>query len=123
MSTPKAKFAGLALIAALCAGFTLGLTAPGWAGMWEGKAAYKRGDYATALREWRPLARQGSDDAQLFLGHMYRYGLGVPHDDAGGTPTLAGGSDTFNVGATLHVGATQAAGPYSGTFAVTVNYN
>ncbi len=43
--------------------------------------------------------------------------------DAGATPTLAGGSDTFNVGATLHVGATQAAGTYSGTFSVTVNYN
>ncbi len=27
MTTLKAKFAGLALIAALCAGFTLGLTA------------------------------------------------------------------------------------------------
>ncbi|MFQ5775254.1 MAG: DUF4402 domain-containing protein [Kiloniellaceae bacterium] len=39
------------------------------------------------------------------------------------TPSLPGGSDTFNVGATLHVGATQAAGVYSGSFAVTVNYN
>ena len=43
--------------------------------------------------------------------------------DAGGTPTLSGGSDTFNVGATLNVGATQAGGTYSGTFSVTVNYN
>ncbi len=82
MTTPKAKFAGLALIAALCAGFTLGLTAPAWAGLSEGKAAYKRGDYATALRELRPLAKQGSPKAQLFLGHMYRYGLGVPQDYA-----------------------------------------
>ncbi len=40
---------------------TLGLTAPAWAGWNEGLAAYERGDYATALREWRPLAehRQG----------------------------------------------------------------
>ncbi len=44
-------------------------------------------------------------------------------DDAGAIPTLVGGSDTFNVGATLNVGATQAAGTYSGTFDVTVNYN
>ncbi len=44
-------------------------------------------------------------------------------DDAGATPTLSGGSDTFNVGATLNVGATQAEGTYSGTFSVTVNYN
>ena len=43
--------------------------------------------------------------------------------DAGATPTLVGGSDTFNVGATLNVGATQASGTYSGTFAVTANYN
>ncbi len=45
-------------------------------------------------------------------------------DDAGANPSLpGGGSDTFNVGATLHVGATQASGTYSGTFSVTVNYN
>ncbi len=50
MTTPKAKFAGLALIAALCAGVILGLTAPSWAGFDEAVAAYKRGDYATALR-------------------------------------------------------------------------
>ncbi len=54
MTTLKAKFAGLALIAALYAGFTLGLTAPAWAGLDEAEAAYHRGDYATALRELRP---------------------------------------------------------------------
>ena len=44
--------------------------------------------------------------------------------DAGVPPKLsAGGSDTFNVGATLNVGATQVAGTYSGIFTVTVNYN
>ncbi len=51
MATPKAKLAGLALIVALCGGFTLGLTAPAWAGFDEGLAAYDRGDYATALRK------------------------------------------------------------------------
>ncbi len=60
MTTPKAKFAGLALIAALCAGFTLGLTAPAWAGFDEGVAAYNRGDFATAIRELRPLAKQAT---------------------------------------------------------------
>ncbi len=82
MTTPKAKFAGLALIAALCAGFTLGLTAPAWAGWDEGVAAYKRGDYATALREWRPLAKQGNAKAQFNLGLMYYKGKGVPQDYA-----------------------------------------
>ncbi len=82
MTTPKAKFTGLALIAALCAGFTLGLTAPAWAGWDEGVAAYKRGDYATALREWRPLAKQGNAIAQSSLGFMYVKGLGVTQDYA-----------------------------------------
>ncbi len=80
MTTPKTIFAGLALIAALCAGFTLGLTVPAWAGLDEGVAAYHRGDYATALREFRPLAEQGDTEAQYNLGIMYGSGQGVPQD-------------------------------------------
>ncbi len=76
MTTPKAKFAGLALIAAL----VFGTTAPAWAGFDEGVAAHKRGDYATALREWRPLAEQGVADAQHNLGVMHAMGQGVPND-------------------------------------------
>ncbi len=82
MTTPKAKLAGLALIAALCVGFTLGLTAPAGAGFDEGMAAYQRGDYATALREFRPLAEQGVAKAQFNLGLMYDNGWGVPQDYA-----------------------------------------
>ncbi len=82
MTTPKTKLAGLALIAVLCAGFTLGLTPPAWAGFDEGFAAYQRGDYATALREFRPLAEQGDAVAQHNLGFMYEKGLGVPQDYA-----------------------------------------
>ncbi len=104
MTKPKAKLAGLALIAALCAGFTLGLTAPAWAGLSEGKAAYKRGDYATALRELRPLAKQGSPKAQLFLGHMYRYGLGVPHDDAEAVKWYSKGAEREHDGAQYNLG-------------------
>ncbi len=75
MTSPKARFASLALIAALCAGFTLGLTAPAWAGFYEGVAAYQRGDYATALREFRPLAERGIAIAQRNLGVMYIQGV------------------------------------------------
>ena len=45
-------------------------------------AAYHRGDYATALREWRPLAEQGSAIAQNNLGLMYSEGKGAPRDYA-----------------------------------------
>ena len=43
---------------------------------------------------------------------------------AGNTSTLnASGADSFSVGATLAVGASQAAGNYSGSFSVAVDYN
>ena len=44
----------------------------------KGVAAYEGGDYATALRELRPLAEKGNAEAQTYLGLMYRYGEGVP---------------------------------------------
>ena len=53
-----------------------------WADFDDGLAAFERGDYATALREWLPLAEQGDVSAQYFLGVMYTYGRGVPQNDA-----------------------------------------
>ena len=58
------------------------LSAPAWAGYYEGLAAYNRGDYETALREWRPLAEQGDATAQYNLGVMYDNGRGVARDYA-----------------------------------------
>ena len=46
-----------------------------------GLEAYERGDYAVALREWRPLAEQGHPWTQFMLGLMYADGEGVPKDD------------------------------------------
>jgi len=47
----------------------------------KGAAAYRSGDYATVLREWKPLAEQGNADAQYNQGLMYALGRGVPQDD------------------------------------------
>ena len=44
----------------------------------KGLTAYESGDYATALREWKPLAKQGNASAQHNLGVMYENGEGVP---------------------------------------------
>ncbi len=60
----------------------LALAAPAWADFDEGVAAYNRGDYETALQEFRPLAEQGDAYAQTNLGVMYAEGLGVVRDDA-----------------------------------------
>ncbi|MEL0293952.1 MAG: tetratricopeptide repeat protein, partial [Alphaproteobacteria bacterium] len=48
----------------------------------KGLTAAKRGDYATALREWMPLAEQGHARAQYNLGLMHHNGYGVEQDDA-----------------------------------------
>ena len=47
----------------------------------KGLEAAQRGDFATALREWKPLAEQGNASAQYNLGWMYDNGDGVPQDD------------------------------------------
>jgi hypothetical protein len=46
----------------------------------DGLAAYEEGDYAAALREWRPLAEAGDLDAQFYLGEMHLRGKGVERD-------------------------------------------
>ncbi len=67
---------------ALAAVLLVMLVEPARAGFDEGVAAYKRGDYATALEELRPLAEQGDAKAQFYLGAMYAKGKGVPQDYA-----------------------------------------
>ena len=59
------------------------LIAPSVAGEFEdGLSAWKGGDYAAALRLWRPLADQDHAAAEYNLALMYANGQGVPQDDA-----------------------------------------
>ena len=51
-----------------------------WGDYQDGRKAYNRGDYATALKELRPLAEQGHAGAQYFIGYMYYKGQGVDQD-------------------------------------------
>ncbi len=48
----------------------------------KGLDAYYSGDYATALREWSPLADDGDTGSQYSLGVMYGSGTGVAQDYA-----------------------------------------
>ena len=50
------------------------------ADLYAGVGAYARGDYATALIEFRSAADQGNSDAQHNLGVMYLNGEGVTQD-------------------------------------------
>jgi len=58
----------------------LGSAGVGWSAE-KGLTAAQSGDFATALREWTPLAKQGNAFAQFNLGLMYEKGQGVPKDD------------------------------------------
>ena len=73
MSMPGRKDIAAVLIAML-------ISAPVSAGFNDGMIAHERGDYATALREFRALAEQGAAMAQYNLGLMYGKGQGLPQD-------------------------------------------
>ena len=51
------------------------------AGYDEALLAYEKGDFKTALREFRALAKSGDPFAQYNLGVMYEFGQGVEADD------------------------------------------
>ena len=57
------------------------VAAPACTNSKTGVDAYEKGDYATALKEFRPLAERGDARAQFRLGVMYTMGQGVPQDD------------------------------------------
>jgi len=54
------------------------------AGLQEGYDALSRKDYATAMKEYRPLAERGNAEAQYRVGRMYEFGQGVSQDKAQG---------------------------------------
>ena len=71
------------LIITLCLTISLagGSFGVGWSGDFQkGWEASVKGDYATVLKEWIPLAAQGNASAQFNLGVMYAFGEGVIKD-------------------------------------------
>lgn len=57
----------------------------GWAGLAhagfeDGGAAYSRGDFARAYKEFGVSAERGNADTQYNLGLMYDCGTGMPQD-------------------------------------------
>ncbi len=60
--------------------FFLGFSMPAFADFAKGFDAVTSGDYATALKEFEPLAEQGHAFAQYNLALMYENGQGVTQD-------------------------------------------
>ena len=51
-----------------------------WGGQQEAVEAYRTGDYATAMTQFKELAAEGDPVAMYYLGIIYDRGFGVPAD-------------------------------------------
>jgi TPR repeat protein len=76
LSAAATGFAGLLLASIAGLAFIGGAAADGVAGF----EAYEKGDYATALKEFLPLAESGQTSAEAAVGQMYFEGKGVKPD-------------------------------------------
>ncbi|WP_374377518.1 tetratricopeptide repeat protein [Dongia sp.] len=75
-----------------------------------GLKAYEAGDYATALKEFLPLAEAGQASAQAALGQMYLDGHGVPQDPTQAAIWLEKAANGGNARARAQIGALYATG-------------
>jgi TPR repeat protein len=72
----------LPFVATLLSLAALVAAVPALADFHAGLEAFQKGDYTTAVKEWRPLAEDGDPIAQFNLGLLYLDGHGVPQSYA-----------------------------------------
>src|SRR5271169_4879778 len=70
----------------------------------DGVNAAKIGDYATAVRLWRPLAEGGEAKAQSLVGDAFALGQGVPQDYGAAMNWYRMAADQGDTGAQSAVG-------------------
>ena len=105
-------------IAALVLTLSLPFAVPATADQFEdGLAAAQSGDFATALRLWKPLADQGYALAQYNLGVTYANGYGVTQDYAAAAAWYRKAADQGHASAQFNLGFMYRAG-----FGVTQDY-
>lgn len=74
------------------------------AGYKEGKAAYLKEDFVTAVRELKQAADKGDPDAQSLLGFMYERGMGIKQSDSEALSLYRKAAAQGNAGAQYHLG-------------------
>jgi uncharacterized protein len=100
-------------IAALLGGLVLGLALVGAARadpFSDGEMALQSGDYATALKDFLPLAEAGSAAAQNNIGTMYHSGQGVPQSDIIAAQWFTKSANGGNADAQYSLGLSYASG-------------
>jgi TPR repeat protein len=76
----------------------------------RGMAAYRKGDYAAALKELQPLAEDGNPQAQFQLGWTHREGQGLPSDAVQMAKWLRKSAEQGYMEAQFHLGELYARG-------------
>ena len=84
--------------------FVFLFSANAFAGWDEANAAYRVGDYKTALREYKILAEQGDAKAQFGLGAMYLDGKGIIQDYKSAFPWITKAAEQGHSRAQLFLG-------------------
>jgi TPR repeat protein len=70
-----------------------------------GKRAYEQQEYATAFKEFMPLAQQGNAEAEFLLGRMYLMGRGVLQDQVEADRLFRASAAQGNADAEFFLGA------------------
>jgi hypothetical protein len=84
------RYAGLIRGTVTASLMLIAMGGTGAAGPYEDAViAYRRGDYTTAMQLFRPLADDGREGAQYYLGFMYYNGKGVAQDYARGRKVVS----------------------------------
>ncbi len=83
---------------------------PAHAGWEEAVAAYNKGDYGVAAKEFRPFAEQGQATAQYILGWIHQNGEGVTKDEAEAAKWYLKAGEKGNADAQYALGSLYAAG-------------
>jgi uncharacterized protein len=74
--------ASLPIVLAVALGVAVALAGSAEEDFRSGLSAFNRGDFASAMRLWRPLADSDDPRSEAGIGFLYHRGLGVPTDDA-----------------------------------------
>lgn len=80
-AAPRTAGLSVLFLLALLA-FAIALPRSASADFEAGLRAYQAGDHRAAFLEWMPLAEAGDPAAMRNIGHLYRWGHGVPQDYA-----------------------------------------
>jgi TPR repeat protein len=103
---PGVRAAFVGLVFSVCLAASLAAAGP----LEDGAEAAERGDYATALRLWRPLADQGNPYAQYKVGLTYDVGVGAPQDFIEAAKWYLMAADQGHAGAQFNLGLLYANG-------------